>query len=110
MRGSSAKARESRIFPPPLDDRSRPCTLTGAEGLARIICTDSLNNHDNLKFMFTRSVRLRLGSGRAVSPRTVCALTVHPEFIEGFFDFRRESAVTVHLFFKVGLLIAQLLQ
>jgi hypothetical protein len=43
---------------PPLDDRSRPCTLMGAEGLARIICIDSLNNHDNLKFMFMRSLRL----------------------------------------------------
>ena len=30
----------------------------GAEGLARIICIDSLNNHDNLKFMFMRSLRL----------------------------------------------------
>jgi predicted AAA+ superfamily ATPase len=30
----------------------------GAEGLARIICIDSLNNHDNLKFMFMRSLHL----------------------------------------------------
>ena len=30
-----------------------------------------------------------------VSPRTACALAVHPELVEGFFERRREPTVTV---------------
>ena len=58
MRGVECKGTRVENLSPPLDDRSRPCTLMGAEGLARIICIDSLNSHDNLKFMFMRSLRL----------------------------------------------------
>jgi hypothetical protein len=32
------------------------------------------------------------------APRTACALTVHPELVEAFFEFRREPTVTVHCF------------
>jgi hypothetical protein len=35
--------------------------------------------------------------GSRSSPRTACALTVRPELVEGFFEVRRESTVTVHL-------------
>ena len=34
--------------------------------------------------------------GSRASPRTACALTVHPELVEGFFELRREPTVTVH--------------
>ena len=34
--------------------------------------------------------------GSRTSPRTARALTVHPEPVEGFFELRRESSVTVH--------------
>src|SRR5205809_6043687 len=33
--------------------------------------------------------------GSRASPRTAAALTVHPELVEGFFEFTRESAFTV---------------
>jgi hypothetical protein len=33
--------------------------------------------------------------GSRASPRTACALTVHPELVEGFFELRREPTVTV---------------
>ena len=32
--------------------------------------------------------------GSRASPRTACALTVHPELVEGFFEIRRQSTVT----------------
>ena len=34
--------------------------------------------------------------GSRASPRTAYALTVHPELVEGFFERRCESTVTVH--------------
>jgi NAD(P)-dependent dehydrogenase (short-subunit alcohol dehydrogenase family) len=34
--------------------------------------------------------------GSRASPRTACALTVHPELVEGFFELKRESTVTVY--------------
>jgi hypothetical protein len=34
--------------------------------------------------------------GSRASPRTACALTAHPELVEGFFELKRESTVTVH--------------
>jgi hypothetical protein len=35
--------------------------------------------------------------GSRASPRTARALTVHSEPVEGFFDVRRESSVTIPL-------------
>jgi hypothetical protein len=34
--------------------------------------------------------------GSRASPRTACALIVHPALVEGFFELRRESIVTAH--------------
>jgi hypothetical protein len=34
--------------------------------------------------------------GSRASPRTAYALTVHPELVEGFFEFRREATVIEH--------------